>query len=212
MAKIATAAQLLSMRILNLWFQGHYNQPTMQSASADLMKMWFTSDHKLDLAIKENFEESLLNYNMYEKQMKKNSESCLALTILLDQFPRNIYRGDAKAFTFSKSALETSLFSIDKGYDQEIGFVARPFFYLPLMHSEDMSMQTMCVEKYQTMANEVPEDMKPMGQYQLKFAIEHFDIVKRFGRFPHRNKLLGRESTQEEIEFLAEGASDFGQK
>mmetsp|Transcript_27616 Transcript_27616/g.27842 ORF Transcript_27616/g.27842 Transcript_27616/m.27842 type:complete len:211 (+) Transcript_27616:27-659(+) len=203
----------LTQKILDYWFHGHFNQPTLQDAAkATLMKFWFSSNPEVDAAIKEQFEESLLNYIEIQNDMLGNCDSALALTILLDQFPRNIYRGQSKAFDYVDTALQIALTSIEKGYDQLVHPVARSFFYLPLMHSEDMSMQTMCVEKYQTMANEVPEDMKPMGQYQLKFAIEHFDIVKRFGRFPHRNKLLGRESTQEEIEFLAEGASDFGQK
>lgn len=118
----------------------------------------------------------------------------LALVILLDQLSRNLHRGTPHAFGQDSRALSLAIKALAEGWDQEFPERERQFFYLPLMHSEDPAHQQTCVALYEAIDNE----------NALKFAREHRDIIDRFGRFPHRNAVLGRESTEEEEEFLKE--------
>lgn len=118
----------------------------------------------------------------------------LALVILLDQLSRNLHRGTPRAFGQDHKALSLTMTALTEGWDQEFPERERQFFYLPLMHSEDPSHQQTCVALYEAIDNEDA----------LKFAREHRDIIERFGRFPHRNATLGRESSEEEQEFLKE--------
>lgn len=118
----------------------------------------------------------------------------LALIILLDQLSRNLHRGTPSAFKQDDKALSLALKALGEGWDQEFSERERQFFYLPLMHSEDPAHQQRCVALYEAIDNE----------NSLKFAREHRDIIERFGRFPHRNAVLGRDSTDEEEAFLKE--------
>jgi uncharacterized protein (DUF924 family) len=119
----------------------------------------------------------------------------LALVILLDQFARNIHRGTPRMYAGDEKALATCLEVIERGEDLSLSADERQFLYMPLMHSEDRALQQRSLEKF-----------RELGQ-SLAWAEHHADIVSRFGRFPHRNALLGRESTEEEIEFLKHASS-----
>lgn len=119
-------------------------------------------------------------------------QDALALVIALDQFPRNMFRGSPRSFESNDLALRYARAALDRGYDKEIEEIRRPFLYLPFMHSEDLADQDLSVHLYEAYGNE----------NNLKFAQEHRDIIARFGRFPHRNAVLGREDTPEEAEFL----------
>jgi uncharacterized protein (DUF924 family) len=123
-------------------------------------------------------------------------KSSLALLILLDQFPRNMFRGSGRAFKTDARAVDVAKQSILRGHDQRIPLPERQFFYLPLMHSEALSNQDKCVRLF--LINFGPG-------VSLRHARAHRDIIRRFGRFPFRNAALGRESTPEEVEFLASG-------
>lgn len=116
----------------------------------------------------------------------------LALTIVLDQFPRNMFRNSPRSFESNDLALSVARLALDKGWDQQEEATRRQFFYLPFMHSEDLDDQNRSVRLYEALGN----------QHSLHFAREHRDIIARFGRFPHRNAVLGRENTAEEHEFL----------
>lgn len=118
----------------------------------------------------------------------------MALVILLDQLSRNLHRGAPRAFGQDGKALLLAQQALSAGWDQEFPERERQFFYLPLMHSEDLAHQEKCVALYEAIDDE----------NALKFAREHRDIIERFGRFPHRNAVLGRDSTEEEEEFLKE--------
>ncbi len=120
----------------------------------------------------------------------------LAVVICLDQFPRNIYRGRPEAFIRDHLAIEVTTGAIEKGFDTEMPEGPREFFYLPFMHAENLKAQEVCVGFMRTRSNN-PES--------LRFAIIHRDIIADFGRFPHRNEILGRESTPEEVAFLEAG-------
>ncbi|MBU3029980.1 DUF924 family protein [Paracoccus marinaquae] len=121
-----------------------------------------------------------------------SAEDALALCILLDQCPRNMFRGSGRSFESNDLALRVARQALDRGYDKQVDATARQFFYLPFMHSEDPEDQDRSVRLYEALGN----------PHSLHFAREHRDIVARFGRFPHRNAALGRESSPEEAAFL----------
>jgi uncharacterized protein (DUF924 family) len=124
------------------------------------------------------------------------AQGALALLILLDQFPRNLFRDSGHAFATDGKALAVALHAIGEGFDQDVEPALRPFVYMPLMHSEDLGDQDRCIVLMQAL--EGAED-------NLRFARVHRDIIARFGRFPHRNAALGRLTTPQEQEFLDEG-------
>lgn len=135
----------------------------------------------------------------------------LALVLLLDQFPRNLHRGTAAAFAQDRKALELTLSGLRSGADAALDPVERLFFYMPLQHAESRDLQAESVAAFaQLQAQAVPE-LQPLFAASLGYARQHHDIVERFGRFPHRNALLGRDSTPEEAEWLAGGGARFGQ-
>ncbi len=123
----------------------------------------------------------------------------VALCLVLDQYPRNAFRGTATAFATDAKAMETSRRLIDSGSDSEMIKVQRAFVYMPFMHSEDLSDQEYGVTLFAALGDE----------NNLDFAIRHRDIIEQFGRFPHRNEVLGRVSTAEEIDFLTQPNSSF---
>jgi uncharacterized protein (DUF924 family) len=122
----------------------------------------------------------------------------LAYVIVLDQFSRNIYRDDPRAFAGDRRALEAAGAAIAAGHDRALSADERGFLYMPYMHSENLADQDRCVELFR--------DVSP---YQLEFAEQHRDIIARFGRFPHRNAIVGRDTTREEHEFLKQPGSSF---
>jgi len=133
-------------------------------------------------------------------------KSCLAYIILLDQFSRNIYRGTPQAFTQDKLALAASEKGREHKLDKELNLVQRLFFYLPLEHSEDLNNQKLSLALMRQMVKEASHsqpDCLSMMESALSYAQQHYDIILNFGRFPYRNEILDRESTQEEIVFLS---------
>ncbi|NML48171.1 DUF924 family protein [Ramlibacter sp. G-1-2-2] len=124
----------------------------------------------------------------------QDPQSALALVLLLDQFPRNAFRGSPRMYATDWQGRAAARAAITAGHDQRVDAELRPFFYLPLMHSEEPQDLARCVEL-----------MEPLGGEHLRYAQHHRDIVDRFGRFPHRNALLGRASTPAEESFLAGG-------
>jgi len=124
--------------------------------------------------------------------------SALALLILLDQFPRNLHRGSAEAFAADPHARRIARLAVARSHDQRIAEPGRQFFFLPFMHSETMSDQNACVAL-------IGARMPLTGRNNMPFAKEHREIIRRFGRFPHRNKALGRKTTPEEQAYLDAG-------
>jgi uncharacterized protein (DUF924 family) len=157
---------------------------------------WFKKDPEVDALIQARFKRLHEQLSRGEIQVPDTPRATLAAVIVLDQFPRNIYRGSAKAFGSDGQALELSSRAIEAGLDREMTKQQRQFLYLPFMHSEERAMQARCVELFATF-----DDAELM-----KYATEHRDIIERFGRFPHRNAALGREPTPEEQAFLQEHA------
>jgi uncharacterized protein (DUF924 family) len=120
--------------------------------------------------------------------------------ILLDQFPRNMFRGTAEAFASDAKAREIANLALESGHDHDLAQEERLFLYLPLEHSEELADQERCVELMRAL------DETPLWH---DYAVRHRDIIARFGRFPHRNAVLGRDSTAEECEFLMQPGSSF---
>ena len=131
---------------------------------------------------------------------RDSAAGCVALCILLDQMPRNLHRGEARAFATDSQALAVTRHALDQGFDRAVPEVQGLFLYMPLQHSESLDDQELCVR----LTSELGADPK-----WHDYAVRHRDIIARFGRFPHRNAALGRASTPEEIAFLKEPGSSF---
>jgi uncharacterized protein (DUF924 family) len=161
---------------------------------------WFRKDVRFDEAIRLKFEPVHHRAARGEYDAWRNTaEGCLALLILLDQFPRNLWRGSPHAFATDALARQIARHAVQADFDQETEPTLRPFFYLPFEHSEDPADQELSVALTTALRDATGDEDT------LKWAIVHRDIITRFGRFPHRNRALGRETTAEEQEFLDEG-------
>jgi uncharacterized protein (DUF924 family) len=134
----------------------------------------------------------------------------LSLILLLDQFPRNIYRGTPKAFAGDEQALQLALTGMQSVADAALNPVERIFFYMPLQHAEALEVQEESVAAYKRLLSEAPDDVRGVFEGCVTFAEQHREVVRRFGRFPQRNAVLGRASTGEEQSWLGEGGAAFG--
>ena len=172
--------------------------------------LWFKKSDEFDSEVKSNFLDSLTAAkNGQLDHWKRSPQECLAFVILLDQFSRNIFRNLPQAFELDHEAVGTTLFGIEQGYDKMLNHIERWFFYMPLMHSESLEHQQESINVYKELLNSSPKEHKSRFEDILKFAVRHFEIVDQFGRFPHRNKVLNRESTAEEEKFLTKPGSSF---
>jgi uncharacterized protein (DUF924 family) len=133
----------------------------------------------------------------------------LSLILLLDQFPRNIFRGTARAYAGDEQALSLALTGMQSVADAALNPVERIFFYMPLQHAESLEVQDESVAAYRRLADEAPDAIRAVFSGCLGYAERHRAVIQRFGRFPHRNKVLGRESTAEEFAWLKEGGETF---
>ncbi|MEJ1963025.1 MAG: DUF924 family protein [Gammaproteobacteria bacterium] len=134
----------------------------------------------------------------------------LSLILLLDQLPRNIYRGTAKAFAGDEAALSLALTGMQSVADAALNVAERIFFYMPLQHSESLEVQEESVSAYKRLLGEAPEAIRGVFEGCVTFAEQHRELIRQFGRFPQRNALLGRPSTAEEKTWLEQGAQPFG--
>jgi len=135
----------------------------------------------------------------------------LSLIILLDQFPRSIFRGTARAFAYDEQALGLTLSGMQSAADAALSVVERIFFYMPLQHAESREVQEESVAAYRRLLSEASSELHAHFVSALRSAENHRAIIERFGRFPYRNQVLGRSSTKEERDWLREGGSSFGQ-
>ncbi len=173
--------------------------------AAEVLEFWFGADRKRWFRKDEAFDAEIrLRFlALYEKglrgeldQWQHDPRACLALVILFDQFPRNMFRGTARAFEADARAREAAHAILAKGWDKAMTEDERTFAYLPFEHSESIQDQELSMRLFQ-------------GNENLEWARKHWEIIRRFGRFPHRNAALGRQSTPEEIEFLKQPGSGF---
>lgn len=185
----------LDRQILDFWF-GTPDSDVYGTAR----KIWFKADAAFDGEIRQRFADALDPAAAGAHDgMAATPEGALALTVLLDQFPRNIYRGTPRAFAFDAKALATARRAVEAGHDAAVPAFQRGFLYLPFEHSEDIADQERAVALFEALGD----------ANMLDFAVRHRDIVARFGRFPHRNAILGRDTTPEEAAFLEQPGSSF---
>lgn len=177
----------------------------------DRSRLWFRGGPATDATIGERFGE-LIEQGLAGvlDDWAATPRGRLALILLLDQFPRNVYRGNAAAFSGDARALRLTCDGLAAGHDHKLSPTERCFFYLPLEHAEDPAAQERCVALLRALQQSLPEALRPRLKSALDHAIKHRDIIARFGRFPHRNAALGRTSTAAELQYL-EDANRFGQ-
>jgi uncharacterized protein (DUF924 family) len=190
--------------VLTFWF-GAVGSAPLANAS-----VWYKKDDAFDRDVKDRFESALqLAARGALDVWKASPRGRLALVILLDQLSRNMFRGTPRAFAQDARASESTLESIAAGDEQALTIVERSFLYMPLMHAEDIDLQRKGIEAFDRLKNDAPEDFKKFAENSVDYMKKHAEIVERFGRFPHRNAILGRASTPEEIEFLKQPGSSF---
>lgn len=179
-------------------------------ADAEHGKMWFVKSERTDEIIRARFAEDVVAAG--EGRLDHWAETAtgrLALILLLDQMTRNIYRGKAESFARDGKALQLALDGLDRGHDRELPRAARVFMYLPLEHAEDLALQERCVALFDALVEEAPAQIHEQMENYRSYAVAHRDVIARFGRFPHRNAILGRENTPEEADYLAQPGAGF---
>lgn len=195
--------------ILSYWF-GQVEDTMLPSAHRT--EIWFGRKKETDEEIKLKFSEDYKKAVAGEyADWEQDPHGTLALIILFDQFSRHLFRQTGLAFGQDQKALDLCLQGIQKEFDHSLSLIERVFFYLPLEHAENLEMQTTSVRAFQILVNLSFPETRSIYENFLNYAIKHYEVIKRFGRFPHRNILLGRPSTAEEIEFLKTPGSSFGQ-
>ena len=193
--------------ILNFWFGDKLD--TVE-AIIERSAVWYVTDSSFDEQIRERFGELLsLAQQGQLSDWLKEPRSCLALVVVLDQFPRNLYRESPRSFVFDRMALQVAVNAIDRGFDLELAPIESTFLYLPFEHDEDIESQNRCVSLFQGLVNRSPSELRRQFESSLSFAVRHRDVIERFGRFPHRNRLLARRSTEEELRYLESGGETF---
>lgn len=195
--------------VLSYWFGDEISYDQAPSIVDRIQNIWFAGSDDVDNEIRNRFADDIAGVTEETLSQLSSSRDKLAVIILLDQFPRNIFRESSEAFATDHMALRLAKELILSNEDMELEPIHRVFVYLALEHAENLEDQSLSVKKYEELLGGVDEGLKSIYEGFLKFAIRHKVIIDRFGRFPHRNELLGRESTKEEIEFLKQPGSSF---
>jgi len=195
--------------ILSFWFK----EQELTAPQIDRrMDIWFGEDSVFDHEIEKEYADDVDRASEGKlDHWAAEPHGHLALIILIDQFRRNIYRNTVKAFSKDKLALKLCVEGAMEKKDKSLTPIQRVFFYMPLQHAESAKVQAKGLELYNRLAESVSPTYKETFLTVAQFAELHKDIIDQFGRFPHRNKLLGRENTPEEDEYLAGDSPDFGQ-
>lgn len=193
--------------VLDFWF-GNAGDDTATAQAQQ--KLWWSKNATVDADIRGRFAD-LVESAAAGKfgHWAQDARGRLALILLFDQFPRNMYRDTPRAFSYDPLARQLALAGIASGADRELRAIERVFFYLPLEHSESAALQERCVTLFTALAAGVPEADRKTFQGYVDYAVRHRDVIHRFGRFPHRNHILGRVSTPEETAFLKQPGSSF---
>ncbi len=197
-----------ALGVLHYWLG---DDPLMDWPEPHRGDLWFKGDAEVDAHIRTQYG-PLVDEAMAGGLTHWEAEPLarLALILLLDQFSRNVYRGQARAFAGDARAQVLAQRTVDAGDDNTLPRAGRLFVYMPLMHAETLVQQNACVACFERLLAGAPEALKDILTDNLRYAVLHRDIVAQFGRFPHRNAALGRDSTAAEIEFLKDGPR-FGQ-
>ena len=181
---------------MNFWFGGSDSRETLAEKDNEIRQRFGTAIEHAAAGALDSWADS--------------PKRRLALIILLDQFPRNVYRGTAQAYAADARAADLALEGLHTAADATLAPVERIFFYMPLQHAESLELQDESVAAARRLLTEVPKGMAKSFGSLLRFAELHRTIIAEFGRFPHRNTMLGRQSTPEELKFLRDGGPRFG--
>ncbi len=200
--------------VREFWF----GRPPLGATRLDeRMRFWFGADEpepvrrQRDRALAERFEPLVTEAAQGKLASWADSpRRRLSLILLLDQLPRSIYRGTPRAFATDHSALGLTLSGIQSGADAALAVIERIFFYMPLQHAESLEAQDESLAAYRRLLAEAPEELRPALEGVLQFAEAHRSIIERFGRFPHRNRILGRPTTPAEQAYLSTEREPFG--
>lgn len=195
-------------QVLDFWFGSCAADGALDRAK---QKMWFSAEHKYDADIRKRF--SKLHRRAARSELDAEwaatPRSRIALIVVLDQFSRHIHRGTAAAFAQDPAAQRLAVAGIEQGADRKLIPAQRAFFYLPFEHAEDLKLQRLGTRSFERLATEVAPAWRKEYIGFADYSGHHRDIIERFGRFPHRNRILGRPSTPEEVEFLKVPGSSF---
>lgn len=193
--------------LLAFWF-GPKPRPGVPSVE----RPWFSADPAFDAALRARFGRLVEDAAAGSLDAWAASpRGRLALILLLDQLPRNLFRGEARAFATDPQALALALAGLAALHDRALAPIERFFFYLPLQHAEDLAAQARSVAMFEALANEATPELRASFEQGVVYAVRHRDLIARFGRFPHRNRALARAMTPAEERHLAEGGERFGQ-
>jgi uncharacterized protein (DUF924 family) len=194
--------------ILQFWFGKNLDAP---DRVAELSALWFGSSPAFDERIGARFGElpSLAAEGRFAA-WRAAPRSSLALVLVLDQLPRNLYRGGPRSFAFDHLAVGVARTAIAWRFDQKLHPLQAAFFYMPFEHAEALALQQLAVERFRCLVDRAPRPLHEVFRSFLDYALRHQDVIRRFGRFPHRNRILGRPSTDEEQAYLAAGGETFG--
>ncbi len=193
--------------ILSFWFGDSDDDAEVARQQSSL---WWQKSEETDRLIWAKFEHRVAQAQNGELEgWLAEPQGRLACIILLDQFCRNIYRGKPEAFASDSLALAWCYEGLEQGMDRALRPIERVFFYLPLEHSENPEDQRRCIACFEALLTEAEERDRPVFADFLDFARRHQQVIERFGRYPHRNEILGRESTAEELAYLAQPGSGF---
>jgi len=194
--------------LLEFWFGDALASAERLEARSQL---WFRQSDAFDAEIGQRF--SALPERAASGALdawREGAEPCLAFVLAVDQLPRNLFRGSARAFAFDPLGREAALSAIARGFDRDLHPVQAAFLYLPLEHAEDVEMQERSVQLYAALGERAPGQIRAQFDQYSEYARRHRDVIRRFGRFPHRNGMLERPSTPEEVAYLESGGDTFG--
>ncbi|MGD2141563.1 MAG: DUF924 family protein [Burkholderiales bacterium] len=193
--------------ILQFWFGSATDDLELAEQRA---ATWWKKNPEVDREIRERFAAALDDAaNGKQDDWNASARGCLANIILADQFPRNMYRDTPRAFATDHLARTWCKDGLAAGFDRQLRPIERVFLYMPLEHSESIEDQQHCVALFSQLARDVLPQQRKLFDGYVDYAVRHRDIVLRFGRFPHRNAILGRQSTDEEQAFLKQPGSSF---
>ena len=195
--------------VLDFWFAGARDDAVLMAARNAL---WYGSSPAFDAEIAARFGELLAAAARGElKHWKLSATGTLALILVCDQFPRNIDRATPRAFSLDARAQALARDGVAQGIDRELTIIERSFFYLPFEHAEDRDAQQLSLRCFTALHQDAPTAFKALTADALHWARDHHDIVARFGRLPHRNLILDRLSTPDEVAWLAAHRNTYGQ-
>ena len=193
--------------VLQFWF-GDVDE--LGRSDVKHSRRWFMKDETFDREIAQTFGQTYADVRGgLREAWLDDPRGRVAYVIVLDQFPRNMFRGTARMFEGDRQALAAAVEGVARHDDDGLNVNERSFLYMPYMHSEDIDMQERSVSLFKDLVETAPSELRAAMLSAVQYAEKHRDIIARYGRFPHRNTVLGRQSRPEELAFIAEPGSGF---